>query len=125
IAAVYYLLGEEFDRDPFLIFRLRGLERDQLLARLSRSGSATPREEGPACGPLPTDPVAVWAAGPVPEEYGEVEAPPVAAGMVQRLGKFPFWRGERPLIETVEPVYLQASALGLSTFLGERKEKAE
>jgi len=22
IAAVYYLLGEEFDRDPFLIFRL-------------------------------------------------------------------------------------------------------
>lgn len=27
-AAVYYLLGEEFDRDPFLIFKLRGMERD-------------------------------------------------------------------------------------------------
>jgi len=25
VAAVYYLLGEEFDRDPFLLFRLRGL----------------------------------------------------------------------------------------------------
>src|SRR6266404_4194850 len=25
IAAVYYLLGEEFDRDPFLIFQLRGI----------------------------------------------------------------------------------------------------
>ena len=24
IAAVYYLIGEEFDRDPFLIFKLRG-----------------------------------------------------------------------------------------------------
>ncbi|MDP2948270.1 MAG: SWIM zinc finger family protein, partial [Chloroflexota bacterium] len=26
VAAVYYLLAEEFDRDPFLIFRLRGKE---------------------------------------------------------------------------------------------------
>ena len=25
IAAVYYLLGEEFDRDPFLIFKMRGM----------------------------------------------------------------------------------------------------
>ena len=31
IAAVYYLLGEEFDRDPFLIFRLRGMTREELL----------------------------------------------------------------------------------------------
>ena len=31
IAAVYLLLGEEFDRDPFLIFRMRGIERDELL----------------------------------------------------------------------------------------------
>lgn len=36
VAAVYYLLGEEFDRDPFLLFRLRGLGRDELLQRLSR-----------------------------------------------------------------------------------------
>ena len=35
IAAVYYLLGEEFDRDPFLLFRLRGLERDKLMGMLS------------------------------------------------------------------------------------------
>ena len=34
IAAVYYLLGEEFDRDPFLIFRLRGLSREELIALL-------------------------------------------------------------------------------------------
>ncbi len=31
IASVYYLLGEEFDRDPFLIFRMRGLSKDKLL----------------------------------------------------------------------------------------------
>src|SRR3954451_21689497 len=28
VAAVYYLLGEAFDGDPFLIVRLRGIDRD-------------------------------------------------------------------------------------------------
>ena len=37
IAAVYYLLGEEFDRDPFLLFRLRGMEREELLEALGKS----------------------------------------------------------------------------------------
>ncbi len=32
IAAVYYLLAEAFDDDPFLIFRWRGRDRDELLA---------------------------------------------------------------------------------------------
>jgi uncharacterized Zn finger protein len=31
IAAVYYIIGEEFDRDPFLIFKLRGIERDEFM----------------------------------------------------------------------------------------------
>ena len=43
IAAVYYLLGEEFDRDPFLIFRLRGMTRDELLAPWAAPRSRSPR----------------------------------------------------------------------------------
>jgi uncharacterized Zn finger protein len=39
VAAVYYLLGEEFDRDPFLIFRLRGIERGELIEAI-REGAA-------------------------------------------------------------------------------------
>jgi uncharacterized Zn finger protein len=35
IAAVYYLLGEEFDRDPFLIFKLRGMSREELIENLN------------------------------------------------------------------------------------------
>ncbi len=35
IAATYYLLAEAFDADPFLIFRWRGRDRDELLARLT------------------------------------------------------------------------------------------
>jgi uncharacterized Zn finger protein len=133
IAAVYYLLGEEFDRDPYLIFRLRGLEREQLLVRLGRGpgagrGQGPPREEvAPASEPLTTNPLAFWAStgGAAVEDYGEVQAPPVSAGLVRRLGKFPFWRGERPLFEAVEPAYIEASALGVRTFLGEGRERAD
>ena len=42
IAAVYYLLAEQFDRDPFLLFRLRGMEREQFVAMLGKSGRTQP-----------------------------------------------------------------------------------
>ncbi|MBC8449386.1 MAG: SWIM zinc finger family protein [Chloroflexi bacterium] len=34
IAAVYYLLGERFDEDPFLLFGLRGRNKDEVAAAL-------------------------------------------------------------------------------------------
>jgi len=34
IAAVYYLLGERFDEDPFLLFELRGRSKDDIVAAL-------------------------------------------------------------------------------------------
>lgn len=40
IATVYYLLGEEFDRDPFLIFKLRGIDMDDFMSTLGK-GSGT------------------------------------------------------------------------------------
>ena len=55
IAAVYLLLGEEFDRDPFLIFRMRGMDREDLLgpefrrSALTLEGLALPAE-APANG---------------------------------------------------------------------------
>ena len=44
IAAVYYLLGEEFDRDPFLIFKLRGMNRDEFLRLLGPGRQEKPPE---------------------------------------------------------------------------------
>ncbi|MBX0330995.1 SWIM zinc finger family protein [Oscillochloris sp. ZM17-4] len=44
IAAVYFLLGERFDEDPFLIFALRGRSKDQIIAalRARRAAAAEP-----------------------------------------------------------------------------------
>src|ERR1043166_5916739 len=42
IAAVYYLLGEEFDRNPFLLFTLRGMKREELVELLD-AGAQKPK----------------------------------------------------------------------------------
>jgi uncharacterized Zn finger protein len=130
IAAVYYLLGEEFDRDPFLLFQLRGLSREELLKRLSRSApaSAPPSEsaapeavEDQPVEPQPVDPALFWTTGNLPEDmFGEVRQPPMSAAWMRRLGKFPFWRGETHLLDALEPMYAAASARGMKAFLGER-----
>lgn len=36
VAALHYVLGEAFDRDPFLLFELRGRSREQVFAALSK-----------------------------------------------------------------------------------------
>jgi uncharacterized Zn finger protein len=45
IAAVYYLLGERFDDDPFLIFALRGRTKDQIIEALRALRAAAVAEE--------------------------------------------------------------------------------
>jgi len=37
IVAVYYVIGQEFDRDPFMIFRLMGMEEDELMEALRKA----------------------------------------------------------------------------------------
>ena len=137
IAAVYYLLGEEFDRDPFLIFRLRGMEREELVKLLG--GQSGPKDNGkrrrastseepavmeprPPAEPLPTTADAFWGKGGFAEDrYGEVRIPPVSAAILRRLGSFPFWRGEEGFADALESIYREAASVGLDVFLGERK----
>ncbi len=40
IAATYYILGDRFDEDPFLIFRMRGRTQDQILEALRQRRGA-------------------------------------------------------------------------------------
>ncbi len=129
IAAVYYLLGEEFDRDPFLIFRLRGLSRVELIELLGATGAgAVPRMSAPqaqtAAPDMPREPIAAnaesfWHGGDLPADlFGEINLPPVSAALPKRLSSFPFWRGTEHFLEALEPVYTQASKRGLDVFLG-------
>ncbi len=48
IAAVYYLLAERFDEDPFLIFKLRGRTKDEIIQALREKRTETLPVEGAA-----------------------------------------------------------------------------
>lgn len=50
IAAVYYLLAEHFDRDPFLIFKLRGKSQEEIIEALRsfRSSGAEDESKNPS-----------------------------------------------------------------------------
>lgn len=112
IAAVYYLLGEEFDRDPFLIFQLRGMSREEFLALMAEAAPATPKDvEDTPADPLPTDPTLFWSGGELPSDLlGEVDPKPAGAALAKRLGKFPFWRGSENFLEAMERRYAAAAA---------------
>lgn len=135
IAAVYYLLGEEFDRDPFLIFKLRGCTREELTRRLG-PGTERQRENATARAreskrmatpePLTTEPASFWQGGKLPEDFlGEAQLPPVTAALPRRLGNFPFWRGQERFLEAIEPVYTQAATYGLDVFVGNSIHSAD
>lgn len=123
IAAVYLLLGEEFDRDPFLIFKMRGAGREKLLKMVGLE-APTPRDEPASVAtdtpgdpePLPEDPGQFWGASeqPTPET---VDIPQIHAALPKRLGAFPFWRGQEAFIDTMESIYGDASPVGLDALL--------
>lgn len=138
IAAVYYLLGEEFDRTPFLLFTLRGMNREELVRLLDQEGPKgrqkttaqkpkvgnTPSESAIASEPLPVTAADFWNGSSLPNDlFGEVRIPPTPATLVKRLGNFPFWRGQEKFLSVMESIYSQASSRGLEVFLGERDTK--
>ena len=122
IAAVYYLLGEEFDRDPFLIFQLRGLSREGLVAllRSPRPERKRTRLTAPPSipsEPLPADPATFWSGGEIPPAP-EVRVPQQAGALLRRLGPFSFWRGKTPMTAELDPLYERAAARALDIFIG-------
>ncbi|HPD16799.1 MAG TPA: SWIM zinc finger family protein [Planctomycetota bacterium] len=127
VAAVYYLLGEEFDRDPFLIFKLRGMTREKLVALLGAKAASQPKPEAASepvspPEPLPAEPGAFWGADdPKTIPLGEVRIPPIAAALPRRLGSFPFWRGREVFLDAMEAICASASPAGLAILLGEHR----
>ena len=121
VAAVYLLLGEEFDRDPFLIFRMRGMDREDLLGEEFRYSAQT--IEGPplAPEPLPEDHDVFWA-NPLPAlagaDLGAITAPELHAALPQQLGRFPFWQSELELIPALRTIYQDASRKAVDISLG-------
>ncbi|MEB3231341.1 MAG: SWIM zinc finger family protein [Leptolyngbyaceae bacterium] len=126
IAGVHYLIAAELDNDPFLLFELRGLSREDLKAELAKSplGQALSAEmNAPEQALVPSTSYYTKATlTPVPQStefktfwQGEkrlphtIEAPPpiaVEAIAVKKQGDFPaFWHRDNSFIEAMVELY--------------------
>lgn len=121
VAAVFFLLAEEFDRDPFMIFKLRGKDKDSLVQALRerRLADTLPQaavseakipvqvKEAPAAKTGPRD---FWAVGPEIASFRVKIAPPeVPLATLKRLGKPAFWKGNADIMDVLGKVYEAAS----------------
>jgi uncharacterized Zn finger protein len=125
VAGVYYVLARDLDRDPFVLFSLRGLPRKALQAELVKSSlgealaaSLTPEtvEIEPAAS-LHTRPTKLSAEPSVSHRAfwtGARRLPPVEpapqvrvpALVVKKQGDYPaFWPKDGSFIEAMESIY--------------------
>ena len=124
IAGVYYRLASQLDRDPFLLFELRGLSREQLNQALRSTplGQAlvgltddqvepiAPAESlftRPHTGEAPPDYHAFWTGRQrLPTEIEPATPAAVPAILVRKAGDFPaFWGRDSSFVVVMEEIY--------------------
>ncbi len=122
IAAVYYLLAEQFDTDPFLLFRLRGLERETLIAHIAEPEVETRPEVVVEYDKeqLPTDLAVFWQGQSRSPLVGS-HWPATPAPLLKQLKSPPQWRGRDLFIPTLEPIFVRAAAQA-QAFLAEQDD---
>jgi uncharacterized Zn finger protein len=124
VAATHYVLGEALDRDPFLLFELRGRTKVQVLgalraARSGEGGLASGKhgdEEAGASAPVPTVTLghinAVdWDKPPesLPSLRLSFEAPPISGGVLRQLGSPSGWSSEASPVDVLGPMIRAAA----------------
>lgn len=138
VAAVYYTLGEEFDRDPFLLFRIRGMDRGELIEALARTPAARaaivappkpppapaladaeedPDDDGLENGELPDSGIDDDALTEKLEKH-EVRRPRRPTEEPLPLDPHAFWAGEEGVQGELAPVRVPATAAALARRLG-------
>ncbi len=101
LAAVYYLLAEWLDRDPFLLFELRGRDREAFLAALRSHDSGVEPSAAEPDEPLGTEHFWEFSAE-LPAPRPGPPSPPL--GIIRALGDPPGWTGPS-LAQRLGPVY--------------------
>ncbi len=97
IAATHYILGERFDEDPFLIFRLRGMTKEQVMEELrNRRAEDNPSAEQNTEEPAPPIPLTEQItnyydlSGPMEEFSISILPPAIEMPLLKRLGQADF-----------------------------------
>lgn len=130
VAATHYVLGEALDRDPFLLFELRGKSRNEVLDALRRARGTAPsgraRTKKKRTGPAATSDTDAHAAPKVrlervkasdydrareklPALHFSFEEPALHGAMLRQLGAPAAWRSEQSLDAALTPLLRTAA----------------
>jgi uncharacterized Zn finger protein len=128
VAATHYVLGEALDRDPSLLFELRGRTREQVLdaLRVARTGATdlrTPsrsrpraKEERAETREIQEEAVPSASIGqvgvadydrlraPLPALRLNFESPPISGAVIRQLGTPAAWSAEASPVEMLVPI---------------------
>lgn len=125
IAGVYYLVAEQFDHDPFLIFELRGLTKEELQHELSLSSlgkmllTQTDKQEVKIEKSVSyytelkkekvekTEFKEFWTGKKkLPSEIDFITETSVTGALIKKQGDYPpFWDKDISFIQTMEELY--------------------
>lgn len=117
IAATYYILAERFDEDPFLIFKLRGRTKEEIIAALREKRAEAFPVENPTTNfieePVETATLRLedhldtfWQAGEGLEHFTvHPGAPEVDKAILKLLGNGPFEIGGKNITSLLEKAY--------------------
>lgn len=127
VAATQYILGERFDEDPFLLFRLRGRSQEEILQglRQRRAGQEIQEEDEPeeteTIVPLEETLGQFWEISESLESFPvTIKAPPIETPMLKRLGE-PTFAPEPGLQYLLLPAYRLMSISAVQIAFGEDK----
>jgi uncharacterized Zn finger protein len=130
VAAVHYILGEQFDEDPFLLFRLRGRTQEQILDALRerRAEASGPEDDfeavEEAVTPLTEMTENFWEMGQPLTHFKTTIKPPVTElPILKRLGQPSFLRDD--LLKILGPAYQAITEAAMATAFGDETEEEQ
>ena len=130
IAATHYVLGEALDRDPFLLFELRGKTKEQVLAalRAARGGTSydAPVQE------VPTVKLGRINASDydrprtaLPALHFSFDEPAAPGAVLRQLGEPAAWEGEASPADALAPLVRAAAEKARRLALSEPRDDVE
>ena len=135
IAAVYYILAERFDSDPFLIFKLRGRTKEEIIQALrkkrgqilvEKKQKSTEAEIMPDSSVTPIEDCLwnFWQAGEALDSFITNPAlPEIEGAILKRLGKPPLAIGGENMTTLMTKACAVASKAALRAALGKPASK--
>lgn len=136
IAAVYYVLADEFDRDPFMIFHLRGRRKEQIIEELRKMRSLGKveaeeeerylrsaqyksdalAEDSSEVEPLESSLDKFWDIGEGFESFSvSINPAKVSIAILKLLGPPAFWGGKPDFFNDMEHIYKIISDKAIKT----------